>query len=425
MGVSILAALTGVVLGVRRRAPGVLVLGFTLAAPVLFVSPLVSPYIDAKLLVVLTPAVVFLGAFAALTLLDSRQLLVKLAGGATLVLVAAGVLVSDLYGFRDVQLAPADRVEQMEDVAAHVPDDGLYLLNEWEEYGKFFMRAARVNPAAEVEAPRLLQLRADRGVPVDSPKRVPRFGRWFDLDEQTLPGVLRFAGIIQRRSPAASRPPAAFRRIYRNGGYELWRRDPRVVVRAHLPLQGGERAAAVPDCARVRRLARTARPGDRLTAAAPRRVGFMSPLVSPAAAGVAGHDGAHQQDRRARPRRARARGEHDQGRRAAGGMDQVHRGPCRHRVRRRPAGGQRQRVQHAAAVVSRGQRPPAAGRPPAPDRDHQGWRLPGPRGLRSGFVGPVALQAARPAKLVSVAPRDAGRLCGRSWDWIELVGRRR
>jgi hypothetical protein len=38
-----------------------------------------------------------------------------------------------------------------------------------------------------------------------------------------------------------------------------------------------------------------------------------------------------------------------------------------------------------------------------------------------GLLGAVALQATAPDRLVSVPPREAARLCGRSWDWIELV----
>ena len=63
---SILAALAGVAVAARRRAFGPLVLLVTVGAPALLLRPLVSAYIDAKLLVVLTPAVVFVGLFAAL-----------------------------------------------------------------------------------------------------------------------------------------------------------------------------------------------------------------------------------------------------------------------------------------------------------------------------------------------------------------------
>ena len=45
----------------------------------------------------------------------------------------------------------------------------------------------------------------------------------------------------------------------------------------------------------------------------------------------------------------------------------------------------------------------------------------GPGDAFRGHLGPVTLQSAAEPELVSVAPRDARRLCGRSWDWVELV----
>jgi hypothetical protein len=41
-----------------------------------------------------------------------------------------------------------------------------------------------------------------------------------------------------------------------------------------------------------------------------------------------------------------------------------------------------------------------------------GWR---------GELGPLALEPVQRARLVSVAPRHAVDLCGREWDWIEVV----
>ena len=244
-------------------------------------SPLASPYIDGKMLVVLTPTLVFLGLLAALSAAGSSRVAVKGAGFALLAAVLAGVLISDFYGYREARVAPEDRIDAMRDVAKHVPDRGLYLLNEWEEYGKVFMDSARINPAAEADAPRRVDLRADAGLKSSSPKRTPVFGEWFDLDSQTLGYVESFEGIIMRRSPAASRPPANFRRIYSNDFYELWRRRPGPRVKAHLPLQSDGRASKVPDCSRVRALARRARPGDRLVAASRPRVARFSPLQVP------------------------------------------------------------------------------------------------------------------------------------------------
>ena len=426
---SITAAAAGAVVAVRRRVFGPLLLLATVVLPALALTPLASSYIDAKLLVVVTPAVVFLGLFAAVTGLQSARKAWKAVGAVALLAVAGGVLLSDLYGYREARNAPADRVEAMRDVAAHVPDRGLYLFNEWEEFGKFFMRSARVNPASEVESPRLLRLRVDRGLPANlprtSPRREPRFGRWFDLDAQTPPFLGRFAGIIMRRSPAASRPPASYRLAYRNRYYELWLRDRPVRVRGHLPLQGRDRATALPSCARVRSLARTARPGDRLVAARPARVARLSPLTV------------------ARPRAWRP-GQEPAG--PEGSVIPYGPGSLRgaltaggeQRVWIKASGGRAVRVLVDGRSVGSVREINTPGqwlevgrvRLPPGRRAHsievmRGGATLRPDDAQRGFVGPVALQRAAPGRLVSVAPRRSERLCGRSWDWIELVAPRR
>ncbi len=240
VGAAIAVAVAGLVICVRQRRYPPLILLATVAVPAAALSPLSSEYIDGKLLVVLTPAVVFLAALAALIGMQARRRAARVLGLVALLAVAGGVLASDLYSYRAVTLAPLERVEAMKDVADHVPDRGLYLLNEWEEYGKYFMRSARINPAAESGSLRPVRLR----------RRVPVFGHFFDLDRHKLRYVQQFDGVIARRSPAASRPPASFRMIYRNAHYELWRRDPAVRVKEHLPLQGLDRATSVPQLPR-------------------------------------------------------------------------------------------------------------------------------------------------------------------------------
>lgn len=402
---SIVAALVGVGLSLFRRRFGPLLLLVMIALPALLLSPASSPYIDGKFLVVLTPAVVFIAAFAALSGVEASRRPLRLVGVAAVLALAAGVGLSDLFSYREVRLAPVDRMSSMEDIAVAVPDDGLYLLNEWEEYGKYFMRAARVNPASEAESLRPVRLR----------RPAPIFGHWFDLDRQELSYVQGFAGVIMRRSPTASRPPSSFRMIHQNDHYELWQRDPAARVREHLPLQDLERASEAPPCAEVRGLARRARPGDRLVAARRPDAARLSPFVArrpsgwvPAAErGTVTPHGAGSMTGT-----IIAGGERRVWLKATGGRpytvlidgrevgevqevntpDQwlyvgtVHLGPGAHRIEVR--------------------------------RDGASWP---PGDAFKGYLGPVALEATTRTELTSVAPPEAGRLCGRAWDWIELV----
>ena len=228
-----------------------------------------------------------------------------------------------------------------------------------------------------------------------------------------------FRGIIMRRSPVASRPPANFRLAYRNEYYELWLRDPSVRVREHLPLQSRDRAEVVPDCARVRALARSARPGDRLVGAARPRAARLSPV------------------RVTVPPRWQISGD------VKGSVTTA--GPGAMRGTLNAAGRQvvwvRASATRALTVYVDGRRVGQAKQINTPDqwirvgtvdlrpgphkievrRGGASWR---PGDSAYGTLGPLVLAGAGRSRLVSVPPARAGELCGRPWDWVELVSGR-
>lgn len=405
---SITMAAAGLVICVRRRRHAPLVLLGVLALPAAALFPLVTPYIEAKLLAILTPAVVLLGSLACFTLIQGRRRGLRLAGGAALLVLAAGVVASDVYTYRATRLAPLDRVASMEDVGDHVPRDGLWLLNEWEEFGKYFMRSARINPAGEPQTPSQVQLRR-----LTSP-----FGRWWDLDLQKLAYVQSFPGLIMRRSPTASRPPVNFRMIYRNRYYEVWRRSPDVRVRRHLALQASHRATAVPACPAVVRMARNARPGERLVAARPANVSTMIPTredrpaawqPSPASPGIVVPIG---------PGSVRGTVVTGAGARVRVWLHATGGRPYTVWIDGRRVGKVGQ-VNTPEQWLEVGTLALASGRHQVEIR--RGGVSPAPGNGFRGELGPLALQSIEAPELISVAPRNARRLCGRSWDWIELA----
>ena len=296
----------------------------------------------------------------------------------------------------------------MEDVADHADGGGVWLVNEWEEFSKYFMRDITVNAAFEAESPRPAELRDPR----------PIFGRYYDLDELTLRYVQSFPGIIKRRSPAASRPPANYELVYENDYYEAWRRAAGTRVVEHLGLQRLHRATARPACARIRALASAALPGDRLVAASRPRTLLLDPLragwrprawvrnanapgtvvpVSPGEMRVQRHTGEGLF-------RVWIRGSF--GRPTAAFIDGREVGAA-HEVNT-PG----QWVAVSEVRLSRGEHEIAVVRPDS---------KPGPGDAYRGELGPIALEPARRSQLVSVAPRRASQLCGREWDWIELT----
>jgi hypothetical protein len=244
--VVILALLAaGLVTTLRRREPGLAMIVITVTAATVVIAPRASPYADAKLLALASPFVVF-GALTfvlGLPAIRGRSWLGPLAAAG----VGLGVLWSAAYAFHDVKLAPVDRLQALEQAVDRLPGDDLILLNEAEEFGKFYGRHRLVNSAFEAITP------------------VPAVATYRDLDDDPA-YTQRFASVVVRRGPGVSRPPGNFRRVFANRYYEAWRKAPSPTVLAHAGLRQPE---ARPGCADVRALARQGRGGGLLVAPTP------------------------------------------------------------------------------------------------------------------------------------------------------------
>src|SRR5690606_2044796 len=97
---------------------------------------------------------------------------------------------------------------------------------------------------------------------------VVRKGESADTDALDPAALLGYRTLVLRRSPVQSRPPLAYRRIWRGDHYEVWQRPPGLA--AALPRLGlGDASSAVaePSCAEVIALARQAGESQRLVAA--------------------------------------------------------------------------------------------------------------------------------------------------------------
>jgi hypothetical protein len=324
--------------------------------------------------------------------------------------VAIGILWSDAYAYHVVKLAPTERLEALEDVGQRLRDArGLVLVNEPEEFAKVFQNGANFNSPTEAFTPAQIQLRTPQGF----------FALHFDLDLQVLDYVQRFPTIVMRHAPDASRPPTNYRLAFANDWYEAWRRQPGAEVIDHLPLQGVHRAAVKPKCAEVRALAARARERDLLVAARtpplvvfdtahahrspswvphpwmPGMVVTVTPGVAEGTVEVAraGRYGAWVAGSLGRSIEVEidgrtvgaAKGVNNVGQWLPAGEVSV--GPGMHRVRLTRAGGNLE-----------------------------------PGDGYMGELGPLVLEpfGAEPG-LKRFEPGQARRLCGRPWDWIELV----
>jgi hypothetical protein len=151
------------------------------------------------------------------------SILAMAVGGA----LSLGIFASDLLAYSHDRVAPTARIEAIRETGDHFAGQGPVLWNEFEEYAKYFARAARVSSPFEAITPQQVLLR--------SPTYF--YGHYFDLDQETLAFVEGYPIIVTRRSPSASRPPANYRLVYQNAYYLGWRRIPKPQVLEHLPLQ--------------------------------------------------------------------------------------------------------------------------------------------------------------------------------------------
>ena len=404
--VFVAAALAVVLLLRRRRAP-VLAGLFAVVAAIAVIGPQTSPYGESKLLVIATPFVLLMAGIG-LGLLGAR---LRVAGLVAAVAIAGGVLYTDAIAYRTVRLAPIERMEAMQDMAEASRGMGLVLHHDNDEWSKYFYRDSRVQSPGEIWW----------GVkPWDLRSGFAQVNQFYDLDTLKLSYVSGFRAIVTRNSPDGSRPPASFRPAHRNAFYQLWVRDPRTTVVSHMPLQGAFSAQAEPRCAAVRRFARRqARPGDELVAARSGTNVVMTPLANGLAASW------HPSPELRGAIVPFGPGRAETAREMAGGRYRVWlQGSSGRPVYARIDGrriGAMQQVNTTAQWTDVGEVTLPAGRHRLEIVRPGGSLAPGD--AYGGQIGPLALQPARPERLIRVAPGDADRLCGRPLDWIEVVRR--
>ncbi len=251
-----------------RRHAGLLLLLGMVGLVLLVVYPRVSPYAQGKLLAISSPAVVLV-ALAGLASVRARRasILAMAVGGA----LSLGVFASDLLAYSHDRIAPTARIEAIRATGDHFAGQGPVLWNEFEEYAKYFARAARISSPFEAITPQQVQLR--------SPTYF--YGNYFDLDQETLPFVEGYPIIVTRRSPSASRPPANYRLVYQNAYYLGWRRMPKPQVLEHLPLQQLYSATQPVSCGALAPIVAKAPRGSELVVALAPAESWFEPLSDP------------------------------------------------------------------------------------------------------------------------------------------------
>ncbi len=249
-----------------RRETGLVLLAGTVGLVLAIVYPRVSPYGQGKLLAIASPAVLVVALTAAAGVRGRLSAPALVVGAVLSVAVGA----SDLLAYSFDRVAPTARMAAIKQTGDRFKGEGLVLWNEFEEYAKYFARAARISVPFEALTPQQVQLR--------SPTYF--YGHYFDLDEELLSFVEGYPIVVTRRSPAASRPPANYRLVYENGYYLGWRRSARPLVLEHLPEQRLYSPSATVACAALGKLVARAPAGTELVAAVAPELAWFEPLYS-------------------------------------------------------------------------------------------------------------------------------------------------
>ncbi len=263
IAIVIAAGVVGLWWAWRQRAWTLLVYALTALVGCLVFVGISSPWVAGKTLAMASPAVLASAFAGAGALLASRRVI---EAAALALVIAGGVLWSNVDQYHDVWLAPRGQLHELETIGHEFAGDGPALMTNYEPYGaRHFLRL--LDPEGASELRRRYDYLVD-GTTLDK-------GASADIDRIRLDQVLVYRTLVLRRGPAASRPPSVYRLAWSGRWYEVWQRPvhPKRTIVTHVPLGNASQAAAEPSCARVKALR-----GTRLVAATqPQVIGLGAP----------------------------------------------------------------------------------------------------------------------------------------------------
>jgi hypothetical protein len=410
--VAVIAAIGAIVYARRRRAWAVpLYVGGSLFACFL-ICALGSPWVDGKALAIASPVIPFAAALGGAALYARGR---RVQGAVLLVAVAGGVLWSNALQYRDVDLAPRDQLAELEEIGETIEGDGPTLLTEYQPYGaRHFLRDADPESASELRR---------RRVQLTDGATLPK-GEYADTDRFDRAALLTYRTLVLRRAPAQSRPPSPFELTWRGDYYEVWQRPASGFARVvqHLGLGNEVNPIAEPECAKVRELAELAQGGT--VSAASRSETVVVPMAAADYPTAWSNPGTPSVLSPSTPGDLNV--SVDVPRK---GLYEIWLGgSVQPRVELlidgRPVGEVRHQLNNAGLYVRFGKAHLEPGAHRITVRFSDADLHPGSGGNPSS-IGPLVLSDsdASDSTVVDVPATEAERrLCGRQWDWIELVG---
>lgn len=429
---TVLAAGFGLVAAVSRRAWGLLLLTFGTGLGSMVVWLIGSPWVQGKALATGSASFLVLAMAGIGSLIgagqngdqdsgNERKLFPALSAGglraigALLLIVPCGILVSSALAYHETWLAPRGQLAELARIGGQFRGEGPALMTEYQAYGvRHFLRLLDAEGASELrrrQIPRLDGTETEKGA-------------WADTDELVLDpgqeGLLTYRTLVLRQGPGQSRPPSPYELKWRGDYYEVWQRpehlDPGSIV-VYRPLGGGLQPSAIPDCRVVQGIASRARGGS--VVAAFRRPNAVARLDSYPPDWVP--DPVNRTLTPLSDGAASGRVEVPEAGRYQVWVGGSSRGLVSVEVGGQPAGSARALLNNNAQFIRLGQLELPAGSLPVRLSYEKGSSLRPATGGYPFGLGPVVLQPLAGSGMVSLAPSDAQRLCGRRLDWIEAV----
>jgi hypothetical protein len=243
IGVVIVCLVLGLIWLVRRRAWTLLTF-FAISVVVwAFLTSRGTEWTNAKVLMLLSPAIVLVALVGAFGALGRRRLDGILLAG---VLVLA-VLGSDALTYHATGLAPTERYTELRMIGQRFAGQGPTLVTDFDEYAIYFLRSSRVNALGY----------AHRGPMELAGGLAPVYGHSYDIDQIASQTVQPFNLIVMRQSPEWSRPPGNYALAWSGPSWQVWRRvgTPPLL---HVGLGETEQAVGTAPCRQIGRVASVA-----------------------------------------------------------------------------------------------------------------------------------------------------------------------
>lgn len=157
-------------------------------------------------------------------------------------LVGSGVIVSDIYTYKNVWLAPSAQQDELRNIGEMFAGQGPALMTEYSVYGsRYFLRDLEAEAASELRV---------HLIPTRDGTQVPK-GFAADIDLFDSATIDYYSLLVLRKSPNGSRPPMNYNLAWSGKYYQVWKKVNGVSVRKTLPLGSIFYPGAVPTCEAV------------------------------------------------------------------------------------------------------------------------------------------------------------------------------